>query len=155
MVAPRLQEVTAGELGTVVGLARDYYAYDGLAWDPVVQETAFAELLENPARGTVWTIVLPDGELAGYVVLAYGFSVEFGGRIAVVDELFLRETHRGQGLGRAVLDELARRCHRMGIGALRLEVEDHNTRARAAYEKAGFVAHARRLMTRTLGEPSP
>ncbi|KRA70750.1 hypothetical protein ASD78_18170 [Lysobacter sp. Root667] len=38
-------------------------------------------------------------------------------------------------------------CRAEGLLALRLEVNDDNERARGIYERAGYRAHPRRLMT--------
>jgi hypothetical protein len=40
-------------------------------------------------------------ELAGYVILTLGFSVEYRGREAFVDELYVEEKFRRQGLAGA------------------------------------------------------
>jgi ribosomal protein S18 acetylase RimI-like enzyme len=55
-----------------------------------------------------------------------------------VVDLALLPTHRGQGLGRALLEEVQLEAARDGVG-VRLSVEDGNP-ARSLYERLGFVA---------------
>lgn len=47
---------------------------------------------------------------------------------------------RGRGVGTALIDTLCREAARRGYQAIRLEVIDANPRARALYEREGFIA---------------
>ncbi|WP_417767076.1 GNAT family N-acetyltransferase [Stappia sp.] len=51
---------------------------------------------------------------------------------------------RGKGAGTALLDEIAEVARRAGKRAVRLDVIDTNPRARALYERSGFVPEKRR-----------
>ncbi len=57
-----------------------------------------------------------------------------------LDGLAVREERRGQGIGSQLLREAARRAGMLGIDVIRLEVVDTNPRARALYEREGYVA---------------
>jgi ribosomal protein S18 acetylase RimI-like enzyme len=46
--------------------------------------------------------------------------------------------HRGKGIGRALLENVARRARKRGCVKVTLEVRENNTRARRVYEAAGF-----------------
>jgi ribosomal protein S18 acetylase RimI-like enzyme len=94
--------------------------------------------------------VIDRGELAGYVVAAFGFSLEYQGRDAFVDELYVQPAHRGRGLARAALAHLERECAALGIRALHLEVETGNTRAQALYQSRGFQSKGRRMLSKRL-----
>ncbi len=91
-----------------------------------------------------------DAEVIGYVVLTFGFSLEFHGRAALLDELYVREQFRGRGAGKASLQWIEAICRREGVHAVRLEVERANTHARAVYRQAGYVAHDRYVLTKWL-----
>ena len=88
--------------------------------------------------------------VAGYLVVCFGWSLEFQGRDAFVDELYVREAFRGQGLGTRALEVAADLCRASGVRALHLEVERRNTRAQDVYRRAGFVDREYYLMTRRL-----
>jgi GNAT superfamily N-acetyltransferase len=45
----------------------------------------------------------------GYIVLAFGFSFETGGRNAFIDELYVAPEHRGKGIARRARELSARR----------------------------------------------
>ena len=39
----------------------------------------------------------------GYLVLTLGYSLEYGGRDAFIDEVYIRSSYRGRGIGTAAL----------------------------------------------------
>jgi len=70
---------------------------------------------------------------------------------AFVDELFLLPEARGQGLGEAALDHLARELAGRGVVALHLEVGRGNAEAQRFYRRKGFeMRDGYFLMTRRL-----
>lgn len=133
----------------MLDLSAQLYAREGLAWDRAGARSAALELIANPGLGGIW-LIETDGATAGYVVLTACFSLEFGGRFGLLDEIFLAEPWRGRGLGTGALEFAARWCRERGMGALRLEVWTGNTSAIRLYERAGFALEERHLMTRRL-----
>ena len=85
-------------------------------------------------------------ERVGYVILAYFWSNELGGRLAYLDELFVRPDLRGQGIGSALVRRASELARSEGLPRLLLEVNDANPRARGLYQRLGFTALARRTM---------
>jgi len=133
----------------LVDLMAAFYAEADYAFDDEVARAALAQILADPSLGAVWAF--RDGEsLAGYLVVTFGFSLEFHGRCGIVDELFVLPEHRGQGLGAAALAVAEDFCCGAGVEALRLEVEHENATALALYRKQGFREHLRHLMTKWL-----
>jgi ribosomal protein S18 acetylase RimI-like enzyme len=57
-----------------------------------------------------------------------------------LDGIAVRPERRGQGIGSQLLQEAARRAALLSIDVIRLEVVDTNPRARALYEREGYVA---------------
>ncbi len=60
----------------------------------------------------------------------------------LTDGICVTEGARGRGVGTALLEGLAREAAARGYGEIRLDVIDRNPRARALYERRGFVAVA-------------
>lgn len=131
----------------LIALMREFYAVEHLAFDERVARAALRQILRNGALGSVYLIRFGE-DVAGYVVLTFGFSLEFHGRDALIDELYLREEFRGKGLGRAALMFVEEVCRREGIKALHLEVDRVNTRAQEVYRAAGYRDHDRYLLTK-------
>lgn len=110
-------------------------------------------LLANPEWGGIWLVEV-DARDAGYLALTVGSSIEFQGRLAVLDELYIADEWRGRGLGPLAVEFATRWARERGFAALRLEVGDENLHGRHVYGKAGFQLHPdRRLMTKWLATP--
>ena len=136
----------AADEDILIAWMREFYTVEHLTFDEGVARAALRQILRNGALGSVYLIRLGE-DVAGYVVLTFGFSLEFHGRDALVDELYLREEFRGKGLGRAALEFVEEVCRREGIKALHLEVDRVNTRAQEVYRAAGYRDHDRYLLT--------
>ena len=57
-----------------------------------------------------------------------------------MDGIFVEPSARGQGVGTTLLKAIVTEAHLRGFVEVRLDVIDANTRARALYERFGFVA---------------
>ena len=76
-----------------------------------------------------------EGKIIGYGMLAKSFSTEFGRECIWIEDLFISEDYRGLGIGSSFF-KFTEESYQGVI--FRLEVEEENLRARAAYEKNGF-----------------
>jgi GNAT superfamily N-acetyltransferase len=137
------------DVPTLLPWVQDLYAHERIPFDPAASEATLRELLDNPAFGRVFKLVA-DGAAAGYAAVALGFSLEFGGRSAFLDELYVRPSSRGQGVGTMALRLLQDACRRLGARSLALEVGLENAGAEALYRREGFSSIGRHLMTRRL-----
>jgi ribosomal protein S18 acetylase RimI-like enzyme len=128
-------------------MMKDFYAEEGYPFDLETARGALLPLLQDESKGRVW--VIRDGAApVGYAVLALGWSLEYRGRDAFVDEIYVVPSHRRRGLGRRALEIVDEACREIGVRALHLEVEKDNDRARELYRAQGFVDHDRVLMSK-------
>ena len=102
----RLATPDDGEL--LLYFMRDYYAFDGHHYEREKARAALLVLLndgllKNPACGMAW-LILDSATPVGYIVLCFGYSLEYLGRDAFLDEFYLIESHRGRGWGRKTLE---------------------------------------------------
>jgi GNAT superfamily N-acetyltransferase len=140
---------TPADADPLVGMMREFNELEHIKFDEAEVRAALAELLGDESLGRVW-LIRSGTEAVGYVVLTFGFSLEFRGRDAIVDEVFVGAGWRGRGAGRQALEFVAAFCRARGIRALHLEVERANTAAQTLYRKAGFLDHDRYLLTKWL-----
>lgn len=149
----KLRPATPEDTGTLLPLMRAYHEFEGIeATDAERRATIEPLLAEQENLGRVW-LIETSGVTAGYIALCYGYSIEFGGRDAFVDEFFIVEAERGRGLGRRALEQVKREAARAGVRALHLEVARGNTAAKRFYGKAGFQSRERfHLMSCRLGD---
>lgn len=140
---------STGHADLLLAMMEALYLHDEHPFNAVQARRATLALLESPPFGSIWLIHLGE-EIIGYLVLTFGFSLEFGGRDALLDELFITEPHRNQGFGRQVLQFVFDYCREQAIHALHLEVLTGNDTAAAIYSRFGFQLDDRRLMTKWL-----
>ena len=76
------------------------------------------------------------GEIAGYSMLAKSFSTEFGKPCVWIEDLYIKEKYRSQGIGKAFFVFIEEK-HPDAV--FRLEVEEENEGAVRLYKKCGFT----------------
>jgi diamine N-acetyltransferase len=140
---------TADDIPATLSLMRQFNAIDKYPFDERERTENLKLLLNNPSYGKLWIIRQGDA-VAGYTFLGFGFSFEFKGRDAFVDELFILPEFQGQGIGKKAIDFIIEEAKKDGVKALHLEAETHNERALQLYRNKGFVDHKRFLLTRFL-----
>ena len=166
--------LTAGTLDRALGMMGSLYAEAGAAHHRERARRAAEGLMANPEMGGVWLIHVSDervsdervngervsdervsdervdGEPVGYLCVTLCYSLEFDGRFALLDELYLEAAWRGKGIGAQAIAFAAEWSRARGLAAIRLEVAHTNSRAVELYRREGFKAHDRHLMTKWL-----
>lgn len=142
MPSPTLLVAGRTQLDRLLPLVRDYHAFEEIDRTDDERRAALAPLLGENPFGRIW-LILEAGEPVGYIALCFGYSIEFGGRDAFVDEFFLTEAARGRGLGHQVFAKVKKSAALIGIVVLHLEVARSNARARRFYENLRFTARDR------------
>jgi ribosomal protein S18 acetylase RimI-like enzyme len=143
------QLLSEPDIPTLLELMREFYPEQQMRLDEKAATAAAKELANDPALGEIY-FIFRGVELAGYFALTFCFSLEFHGRFALLDELYVREGFRRQKLGKAAIALAEAICKKESIKALRLEVGQENAPARAFYRAAGLEQDARFLFTKWL-----
>lgn len=143
------QLISDQEIGVVLPLMREFYSQQHMQFDDTVAMAALKKLAGNASLGQMY-LIFQGTELAGYFALTFCFSLEFHGKFALLDELYIREGFRRQKLGRSVVEFAERICRELHIKALRLEVGVTNAAAQSLYNAHGFRQEERHLMTKWL-----
>jgi ribosomal protein S18 acetylase RimI-like enzyme len=150
-MAMLIQLATCDDIDSLLPLLRQMQRDDPWTerFDESTTRKNLRELLNEPAYGLVYIVRDDEQTPVGYLVICFDFSLEYRGKGAWIDELFVSPTHRGKGIGTQLLDlaETASRQH--GAQTLHLEV-NHGNRAIELYRRRGFIDHHRYLMTKAL-----
>ena len=138
------------DLDRVLRLAGDFHAETGITQDETRRRAALLPLLDGSPHGCVY-LAGPARAPIGYVLVSFGWSLEFGGLEGAINELYIRPGVRGRGIGSEILASLPKALGAAGLTALHIQIDRDNDALRALYEKQRFVARDRSLrMTRTL-----
>jgi GNAT superfamily N-acetyltransferase len=143
-------EATPADEDGVFALMRAFYAEERIVLRDDAARAALREMLRNPQLGRAFLLrnaAASENAHGGYIVTAFWHNLEFGGRVVVLDELYLAPALRGRGLGRMSIGFVREWAKGNGAVAVRLEVNHHNKRAKELYLKAGFGDDRRDIMT--------
>lgn len=84
-------------------------------------------------------IAIIDGQMAGFTQLYPSFSSVAMKPIWVLNDLFVAEAHRGQGIAKSLLEAAETFAHDHGAIRVVLATQVTNTSAQALYEGRGYV----------------
>lgn len=76
-----------------------------------------------------------NSEIAGYGMLSFGYSTEFGKPVVWIEDIYVYEKFRGRGIGSEFL-KLVQELYPEHLQ--RIEAERENVRALGVYRKGGF-----------------
>jgi GNAT superfamily N-acetyltransferase len=110
---------------------------DWMGYAPPEVETVpatVATLIEDP--NTVYLLAGEDG----FAQLRFRLSAWTGVEDCWLEDVFVRESARGSGLGRALVERTQAVARARGCRRVELDVQSDNAGARALYESAGFSA---------------
>jgi ribosomal protein S18 acetylase RimI-like enzyme len=144
-----LRRAGLADLDLAVELMREFYGESGFTLHEERGREALRGLVADPVLGRLW-LVEDAGAVAGYVALTFGWSIEYQGRDAFVDDLYLRRDFRGRGLGTRVMEQVEAEARALGVQALHLEVARDNQAGQALYFRRGFRANDRQLLSKRL-----
>lgn len=133
------------DISIITKMMQDFYAIDNYPMNVEVAKNLFQEFISNEHLGKSW-LIYSENEIVGYIILTFIFSFEYGGKIAFVDELFIKETARGKGFGKEAIQFIQQEVPKLSLKLLYLEVEPHNENAQKLYLAHDFVHHNRKLM---------
>ena len=118
-------------------LVAAFHAEEGIEIDAETRRAAIMPLLEGSPHGVIY-LIGPVRAPIGYIVVCFGWSIEFAGLDGFVDEFFIRPGVRGRGIGSEVLRQLPKALAATGMKALHLEVARDNGRAQTLYSRLRF-----------------
>lgn len=140
------------DIEALLSLIQEFYQIDGsISFNAVFTRNALIQLLSDESMGRIWLIHY-DSKVIGYVVLTLGYSLEYGGRDAFIDELYIHPSYQKQGIGKQTIQFLEEVCISLDVRALHLEVERDNISAQSFYRRVGFNDGDRYLMTKWLNQ---
>lgn len=133
-----IRKLENGDKDIFISLVKQFYETDSVAFSIPEKNMydAFAELLSGSPYADAF-LIIENGNPVGYMLLAYTYSMEYGGKIAIIDELFISPGYQGKGIGSAAIRYI-KELFTGELKALRLDVVPEKKQLRRLYEKHGF-----------------
>jgi GNAT superfamily N-acetyltransferase len=136
-VNPSFDAATPADVPVLMTLIGELAEFERLAHELVVTEAALREALFGPAPAVETIIARVGGEVAGFALYFHSFSTFLGRRGLYLEDLYVRPAFRGQGVGRGLLEHVARLATARGCGRMEWAVLNWNRRAVRFYEALG------------------
>jgi GNAT superfamily N-acetyltransferase len=125
-----------------------YLTFYGASQEPRDTDAAWARL-HDPAEPMFALGAYQDGKLLGIVHFLLHRSFWTAADYCYLQDLFVAETARGRGLGRALIAAVVDQALEAGAGRVYWLTQEDNHAARALYEKvaerSGFIQYRIRL----------
>lgn len=139
---------TPDHLEKLLAMVTAFHEEAGITLSDEARRAGVAPLLEGIPHGVAY-LIGPSRSPIGYIIITFGWSLEFGGMDAFIDELYVRPGVRGRGIASETLQTLPRALGDAGLTAMHLEIDTSNDTARRLYTRAGFAKRENyQLMTR-------
>lgn len=152
MSAINIRPATADDIDIIMQFIRELAEYER-ALDAVeaTPERLRATLFCNRPR-VHCSIAELAGEPSGFAVWFFNYSTWLGRHGLFLEDLYVSDAHRGRGLGRALLQHLARLAVASGCGRFEWNVLDWNRPAIDFYESFGATPQSEWVGYRLSGE---
>jgi GNAT superfamily N-acetyltransferase len=138
VAADSIARVGAGDLSDLLGLMRaycDFYEVSPSDADLIAVSRA---LIGDPVGEGLQLIARDsDGRAIGFATLYWTWSTTSAERIGIMNDLFVAEAARGQGIADQLIEACRAECTRRGAGRLTWQTAPDNLRAQAVYDRVG------------------
>ena len=136
----RVRAAVPADVPVLLELVRELAAYEREPDAVEATEDMLAAALFGPAPVASCSVALAaDGGVVGFALWYVTFSTWKGRPGLWLEDLFVRPSARGSGLGKALLQELARVCVARGYARFEWWVLDWNAPAIGFYRSLGAV----------------
>ena len=133
-----ITQVTTAELEAVVPLFDNYRVFYGQASDLDVARSFLAERIEK-SESVILLAKDDEGQPVGFTQLYPSFSSVSAARTWVLNDLYVIDELRGQGIGRQLLNAARDYAVSTKAKGISLQTARDNTNAQKLYESVGYV----------------
>lgn len=106
--------------------------------DPSKQAAGLKFILDDSSIGQI-LVARKEGIAIGMVNLLFTVSTALGQRVAILDDLIVSPSARGNGAGKQLMDAAISYCNERGFGRVSLQTDFDNHLAQRLYESRGFI----------------
>ncbi len=143
MTSPQGVEIRTAspdDVGLILSFIRELAEYEKLDHEVVASEQDLRETLFGDRTVAEVLIAEHESRPAGFALFFHNYSTFLGKPGIYLEDLFVRPEFRGKGIGRMLLEHLAKLGRERGCGRLEWWVLDWNEAAIRFYESLGAEA---------------
>jgi GNAT superfamily N-acetyltransferase len=148
----RIRQAERSDVSLILEFIRELAEYERLS--PEMVATPEDLLRDGFSDRPYFQVVIAewDGHPAGFALYFYNYSTFQGRPGLYLEDLFVRPSYRGKGIGKALLVHLARVAAEQNCGRYQWQVLDWNTSSIKFYESLGAQMMKEWLTMRVTGE---
>lgn len=148
----RISPATEADVPIILELIRGLAEYEKLSHEVVATEQLLREHLFGPRPVAETRIAYLDQTAVGFALFFHNFSTFLGRPGIYLEDIFVRPQHRGKGIGKALLKEVARVAAERKCGRLEWSVLDWNEPAIRFYQSLGAKPMSQWTIYRMTGD---
>ncbi len=140
MAGHTISRVVAEDMDDLLPLMRGYCNfYEVRPSDRELCDLA-AALIADPERDGLQLLARDaSGQAVGFATIYWSWSTTLAARIGVMNDLFVAEAARGEGIAEELIAACRTECAGRGINRLTWQTAPDNLRAQAVYRRVGGV----------------
>ena len=135
---PQIDVVAEHDLPELIPLIRAYLDfYEVNPPDEAMLALSRSLIADPELEGVQFVARNGDGRAIGFASLFWTWATTRGGRLGVMNDLFVAPEARGSGAAEALIEACRERCAQRGAVALEWQTAVDNHRAQALYDRVG------------------
>ncbi|TME97756.1 MAG: GNAT family N-acetyltransferase [Chloroflexi bacterium] len=147
-----IRPATPNDVPTVASLIRALSQYEKLAHEVTMTEDKLRLSMFGPRPYAEALLAEEDGTPVGFALFFHNYSTFLAQPGLYLEDLYVLESHRGKGIGKALLVHLAKIAVERNCGRMEWAVLDWNVDAIGFYEKLGAKPNSEWTVYRLTGD---
>jgi len=140
------------DVPTVASLIRALSQYEKLEHEVTMTEDKLRASMFGPRPYAEALLAEEDGKPVGFALFFHNYSTFLAQPGLYLEDLYVLESHRGKGIGKALLVHLAKIAVERNCGRMEWAVLDWNVDAIGFYEKLGAKPNSEWTVYRLTGD---
>lgn len=147
-----IRPANEGDVPIIASLIRDLARYEKLEHEVRLTDDKLRASMFGPRRYAEAILAEDDGEPVGFALFFHNYSTFLAQPGIYLEDLYVHESERGKGVGKALLVELARIAVERQCGRLEWAVLDWNVDAIGFYKRLGAHPNSEWTVYRLTGD---
>ena len=137
MVGVTMRFATPDDVPVILSLIKELAQYEQLAGEVVASEAALERTLFGPKSYAEVLLAEEGGECCGFCLFFHNYSTFLAKPGLYIEDVFVKSSHRGKGIGKAFFSEMSRIANERDCGRIEWWVLDWNKPAIDFYGTLG------------------
>ena len=147
-----IRPATPNDVPTVAFLIRALSQYEKLEHEVTMTDDRLRATMFGPRPYAEALLAEDDGKPVGFALFFHNYSTFLAQPGLYLEDLYVPESHRGKGIGKSLLVQLAKIAVERNCGRLEWAVLDWNVDAIGFYEKLGAKPNSEWTVYRLTGD---